>query len=356
MARAGRANFTGAAEAFARVIDISGETATLRASLGTVLFRCGQFGEAASHFARAITLDPTSNTTSEMNRLCRLVLAALENNIAAAWSICAEQPAEADQKLATMLKTALLYLDNSGHRDAALRVAEIWVQSQPDNIEAQHLRDAACARQSDRWSAELLVQHFDGFAEDFEDKLVGRLEYAGPEQIERLIGSHIPQRPTLDVLDLGCGTGLLGPSLRPFARLLVGVDLSPRMIDKAQARGSYDRLNITDMMLALAMKRRAWDLLVAADALPYFGPLTPVFCEVAAALRPGGWFVFSTEAVEGNEFLLRGSGRYAHSRGYITTLAAEHFQIVECFRTVLRREGGKPLEGDYFLLRRNCQG
>jgi predicted TPR repeat methyltransferase len=352
LACAGRENFSGAAAAFARTIEIAGETATLRANLGTMLFRCGEFHEAACNFTRAIDLDPTATSTDEMSLLCRLIVAALDNNIAAAWSFCAELPTAPSHKLATLFKTALLYLDNAGHRDAAVRVAERWVESQSDNIEARHLCDAACARSTDRWPAELLVQHFDELAEGFEDKLVGRLEYAGPKQIARLIAPHIPRTPTLDVLDIGCGTGLLGSSLRPFARRLAGVDLSTKMINKALARGLYDRLDVTDMMLSLKEDRQGWDLIVAADALPYFGPLASVFTVVADALRPGGWFAFSTESINGDSFLLRGSGRYAHSRDYVTTLVADHFEIVECFTSVLRREGGRPLEGNYFLLRR----
>src|SRR5207248_10728237 len=48
--------------------------------------------------------------------------------------------------------------------------------------------------------------------------------------IERLCGSA----GGLDVLDAGCGTGLMGDSLRRIARLLDGVDLSGAMLDIAR--------------------------------------------------------------------------------------------------------------------------
>lgn len=353
LARAGREDFAGAAAAFARTIEIAGETATLRANLATMLFKCGHFHEAASNFARAAALDPTVAAIGEMSRLCQLIVTALENETAVVRSLFAVQLAVPGPELDTMFKTALLYLDHAGHRNAAKRIAEAWVGSRPENDEARHLCDAALGRPIDRWPAELVAQHFDGLAEGFEDKLVGRLDYAGPKQITRLIAPHIARTSALDVLDAGCGTGLLGSSLRPFARQLVGVDLSPRMVDKALARGLYDRLDVADLMLALNNELARWDLIVAADALPYFGALEPVFDRVADALRPGGWFAFSTESIGGNSFLLRGSGRYAHGRDYVTALAANRFEIVEKFASVLRREGGRPLEGDFFLLRRS---
>ena len=57
---------------------------------------------------------------------------------------------------------------------------------------------------------------------------------------------------TLDVLDAGCGTGWCGPHVRPYARRLTGVDLSPAMIERAEARRVYDELVVAELTEYLA--------------------------------------------------------------------------------------------------------
>lgn len=47
---------------------------------------------------------------------------------------------------------------------------------------------------------------------------------------------------SLDILDLGCGTGLIGSWFKDYARKLVGVDVSPTMLDMATKKGCYHEL------------------------------------------------------------------------------------------------------------------
>lgn len=47
---------------------------------------------------------------------------------------------------------------------------------------------------------------------------------------------------SLDILDLGCGTGLVGSWFKDYARKLVGVDVSPTMLDMATKKGCYHEL------------------------------------------------------------------------------------------------------------------
>src|SRR5256885_7102352 len=91
---------------------------------------------------------------------------------------------------------------------------------------------------------------FDKYAENFDQHLQGKLEYRAPELLVDAIAATKPQKP-LDILDLGCGTGLCGPLLRPMASTLCGVDLSPAMIEKCKARGVYDRLELCELVQAL---------------------------------------------------------------------------------------------------------
>jgi predicted TPR repeat methyltransferase len=340
-ARVQAEDFAGAAEAFTRTLDLAGESAALYLNLGATLLKCGRFPEAAASLARASALDPDSDAVSVFKPVSDLIIAAMDG----------EAPvgdAPADQTF----KTAFLLLNGANQSAAAARVAEAWARAFPDNIEAAHLRDAALSRAADRQPAALVAQHFDGIAEDFDDRLVRRLGYRGPERLLELIAAQVPAEGALDILDLGCGTGLCAPMLRPFARRLVGVDLSPRMLDKAQALALYDDLEVADLLSTLDGAEARWDLLIAADTFPYLGDLDAVFARAAAALRVGGWFAFSTESAEGDGFVLKTNGRYAQGPGYIGRLAADRFAIVSHVAAPIRREAGEIVVGEFFLLRR----
>jgi predicted TPR repeat methyltransferase len=314
--------------------------------------KCGRFEAAAASLAVAVALDPTSFVAVEVKQACDFIVAALAGDMVRA---CAayppgflENPAEADR----VFKTALLHLDSANAPDAAGLVAEAWARIRPDNVEALHLRDAALARPAPRQPAELVAKSFDDIADDFDDRLVRRLAYQGPERLAELIAAEIPAEAALAVLDLGCGTGLCAGFLRPYARLLAGVDLSPGMLAKAAARGLYDHLEVADVQALPAEAARGWDLLVAGDTFPYLGDLSAVFDGAAMALRPGGLFAFSTEAGDDESYRLKGNGRYAHSPGYIASLAAGRFEIVTEVSAPLRREAANAVEGGFYLLRR----
>ena len=352
LARLQGENFTAAAEAFTRTLELGGESAELRLNLGASLLKCGRFEAAAASLAVAVALDPTAFVAVEVKQVCDFIVAAIAGDMAAA---CAayppgflETPAEADR----VFKTALLHLDSAGEDRAAGLVAEAWAQIRPENVEALHLRDAALARAAPRQPAELVARTFNEIADDFDDRLVRRLAYQGPERLAALVAGQILADESLAVLDLGCGTGLCASFLRPYARRLVGIDLSAGMLAKAAARGLYDHLEAVDLLAILAEPGVAWDLLVAADTFPYLGDLTAVFDGAAAVLKPGGWFAFSTEACEGDGYRLKGNGRYAHSSGYVEGLAAGRFEIVADAPAILRREAASPVAGGFYLLRR----
>lgn len=352
MARAQAEDFPGAAEAFARTIELAGESHVLQLNLAAALLKSGRFDEAAYSAARALALDLTSMAALEVSRMCDFIVAAIAGDLAAGKALYPpslfETPAETDR----IFRTALLYLDWAERRDAAILVAEGWAALRPSCVEAIHMRDAALSRIVERQPAELVSQAFDDIAEDFDDRLVRRLAYQGPERLAALIAGEIAAEGALDILDLGCGTGLCAPFLRPYARRLAGIDLSSGMLAKAAARGLYDDLDVADLLGVLSQGEASWDLLVAGDTFPYLGDLTGVFEGAAHALRPGGWFAFSTEASDLDGYLLKGNGRFAHGAGYIQRLAAGRFEIAAQMTATLRREASSPVSGGFYLLRR----
>ncbi|HEV7813513.1 MAG TPA: tetratricopeptide repeat protein, partial [Janthinobacterium sp.] len=167
---------------------------------------------------------------------------------------------------------------------------------------------------------------FDQYAGHFERHLTEVLAYDMPRLLAAAAGRQLPAAATADVLDLGCGTGLCGPWLRPFARTLAGVDLSQNMLDKAAAKGVYDHLVCAELGDFLSGQEDSADLAVAADVFVYIGDLSAVFGGLRKALRPRGLLVFSVEAAAegGAGFILQPSHRYAHTLAYLRQLAAQH--------------------------------
>jgi predicted TPR repeat methyltransferase len=196
---------------------------------------------------------------------------------------------------------------------------------------------------------------FDTYAPRFEAELTGTLAYRTPEALAELLrGAGLAPAAALEMLDAGCGTGLSGQALRPWARRMTGVDLSPRMLDVARARGIYDALEEAELVEFLAAHPAAYDLVAAADVLNYLGDLGPALRAMAVALRPGGHATFSLETGEGAPYALGAGMRYRHDSAHVLDLAeAARLHPVAQQAVTLREEHGSPVAGTLLVLRRD---
>jgi plasmid stabilization system protein ParE/SAM-dependent methyltransferase len=156
------------------------------------------------------------------------------------------------------------------------------------------------------------------------------------------------------VLDLGCGTGLGGAAFRPFCDWLVGVDLSPALIERARAKGLYDRLVAADLSDHLASDRNAeYHLVLAADVLVYLAELGHLAVEVARVLAPGGLFAFTVETHEGAGVRLQETLRYAHGTDHVrAAIASAGLTVLALEPASTRTEKGEPVQGLVAVARR----
>jgi predicted TPR repeat methyltransferase len=198
----------------------------------------------------------------------------------------------------------------------------------------------------------MVAQLFDKYAGSFDEHLVKFLGYRAPQLVFQAVARAAPHASRLDILDLGCGTGLCGQLLKPLAASLTGIDLSAAMIEKARERGIYDELRVGDIHDISPTGVPPFDLVTSCDVFCYLGDLAPIFQKMTALLRPGGLFAFTVEAMDEGTYLLNQTRRYTHSPRYIQNLAQESgYDLLALDRTVLRTERRQDVEGFVAVLR-----
>jgi predicted TPR repeat methyltransferase len=203
-----------------------------------------------------------------------------------------------------------------------------------------------------RVPAAVVTELFDRYASRFDEHLRDKLGYRVPERVAEAVARHKPAE-AIDALDIGCGTGLCGVLLRPMAKSLTGVDLSPAMIEQSRKRNVYDHLHVGDLLATLSAADCQYDLIVAADVLIYHGDLSQIFESAMGALRPGGLFVFSIESTSAERYQLQANRRYGHSRGYIDRLMKMFgWETVSIEEIAIREEKRQPVGGFLAVLRR----
>ncbi|GGC47506.1 hypothetical protein GCM10011504_27420 [Siccirubricoccus deserti] len=234
------------------------------------------------------------------------------------------------------------------HFTAAARLA-------PRNAYLGHLAAALAgspADMPDRAADAYVRTVFDGYAPRFEASLIS-LGYRVPglmrQAVERLLPEVAGGAAKLGpVLDLGCGTGLVGAALSDLiGGPLVGVDLSRPMLEQAAAKGIYTTLHQAEASAALLGPMPPQALITAADVFCYFGRLELLLERCRSRLRQGGLLLFSLErAAPGEGWQLGPRGRFRHAADYVAgCLAAAGLQSLECREEVLRQEANGVVDG-----------
>jgi predicted TPR repeat methyltransferase len=224
---------------------------------------------------------------------------------------------------------------------------------------ALHLARLGAADPDGAMSPSYVRTLFDQYAPRFDGALVEGLAYRGPQRLLDAVKrarAPVPAAGFGTMLDLGCGTGLAGAVFRPQARHMTGVDLSPRMIAEAGAKGIYDRLEVGELLEFLGAERAAgrhYDLVIAADVFVYLFDLAPVARAVADVLNPGGLFAFTVETHDGDGVELGEKLRYRHGAAHVrAAVAAGPLPLLELGLVATRIEAGGTVPGLLAVARR----
>ena len=327
-------------------LDLDPGAAQAWCNLGTVQHALGRTVEACQAWEQATTLAPEQAEAWYGLSRALIELGRVHEGLMANSRALTLSPRNLLGREQVLRALVLL-----GEHAEAARLYRDWLVQEPDNPVVRHQLAAISPAAADvppRASDGYIESVFDSFAPQFDAKLQG-LGYRAPQLVASALAARVGAvMAALDMADLGCGTGLCGPGLKPFARRLVGCDLSVGMLAQARRGGLYDALFKVELVHFLQHEPRQFDALVSADTLCYFGSLSEVSAAAAAALRPGGCFVFTVEALEPEpgDHRLRPTGRYAHSRAHIQDALQRAGLVLEaCQADVLRQEAGLPVAG-----------
>jgi len=212
---------------------------------------------------------------------------------------------------------------------------------------AAMMADAERALSAARSDARYVRHLFDQFSADYDTRMLEQLAYRAPlilREFAGFLGFGGTKRHT--ILDLGCGTGLMGEAVKDWALRLDGIDLSPRMIEAARGRGIYNDLQVADICGWLDEAGRNYELIFAADTVVYLGDLEPLFSSVRTRLAGGGSFLFTVERKEGSGFELGPKRRWRHSENYLRARAeCAGLGMAGMMACEPRREAGQPVDG-----------
>ncbi|KQV81699.1 methyltransferase [Rhizobium sp. Root1220] len=252
-----------------------------------------------------------------------------------------------------------LALEKAGDIDAAVRAYEEVLAIDPEDHGGAAVRIAAMgrgeipAKAPDAYVETLFDQH----AEVFEDVLVEQLGYHVPMLVRQRL-QELKLGPFKRMLDLGCGTGLTGGTLRDLCEDMTGIDLSENMVEIAHEKDLYETLFVAEVEDFLDDNDEdPFDLITATDVLPYLGALEPLFFGAAENLNQGGLLIFSSETLpettlEGRPYMVGPRQRFAHSEAYVRErLAATGFVLVEVTDINVRMEDGQPTPGHLVIAR-----
>lgn len=322
--------------------------------LGNVREEQGRDMDAIACFERSVALDPGrapawNNLGSARQRLSRIPAAK-----AAYLEAVRNDPALIEPRI-NLGRLA----EARGELARAAASYAAGLEHHPGNPMLAHLLAAARNENTTRAPAGYVAPLFDAQARVFERHLVEDLDYRVPDLLAALVRPALGARPPgAPVLDLGCGTGLMGAALADADVRLDGIDISPRMLERAGARGVYAQLMHGDIPEVLVMLDAArYAVVLAADTFIYFGDLAELFQRVERVLSPGGLFAFSVEGLHEGRWLLQPTGRYAHAPDYLQAMArATGLAWRSASPARIRRERQAYIEGFVVLLEKPGTG
>lgn len=385
-------NYGEAIPAFAKVFSMNQSDHEVADALGICLQNINHYDEAVLYHAHALELQPTNAAYALRYGLAFMGVGEHE---------AAMELFRHAVNLSPNFIDAYAYLgyelQNLGQQEEAREIFKQGLERDPDHANlnffygrlmqelgetdeaAKHFDTTVAAKGAEADTAEYLSASikggnpekapekfirglFDYYAPNFEASLLNNLQYRSPAVLQEMLKRpavttvhDITQKPQR-VLDLGCGTGLMGVAMRPYAESMVGVDLSHNMLIRANEKAIYQETRRQDIAAYVSeMPRGNFDVVVAADVFTYIGNLQPVFSGLSEKLEKGALVAFCCERLNEDQgqqgFKLQNTARYAHKDSYLRKLASDFgFDILTTDESPMRQNAGTAIEGLYYVM------
>ena len=324
-------DFEKAEKGYKRVLELAPKNFVAHNNFAELLYKQKRTAEALEEYRQAVIINPKSAEVSNNLAVILRDCGDYEQALGLLFNAYVLKP-ELEQISINLAETLTLY--QRQQPEEALKIAENWVRQAPENIFAE--KTAAAFKGEDIENNQIYSEKlFDGFADNYE-LVVKNLGYSVPMAVGRALGNV-----KASVVDLGCGTGLVGEVIKGPGVTLTGVDISAKMLEAARAKNIYDRLVQSDVVEFL-YNNHNYDWAIAADVLGYIGDLK----EFAAAVS-GIKLIFTTELYDGTEaYKVMPNGRYKHRQDYVENLLRDNgYTKISCKKMVLRKEDGKDVNG-----------
>jgi predicted TPR repeat methyltransferase len=352
LALARQNQFPEAMKAAERAVQLDGNNPQVLSHVIDIAHRARHFETAIVWLERAATLNPGNIEIQQQLARDWTVTGQHDKAQAAYDKLVQALPDDREVRLGRALNAL-----GAGNLAQALQDCEALLAANPDDEVVQFYCEVARGNTPPRQPAGIVRSTFDGFADQFDQHLVTGLKYKLPREVAGIITERYPDRK-LNVLDLGCGTGLLGACLGRIDGALVGVELSRPMIDQAIKHGVYDKLHNVDLLEALeATPESLYDVIAALDVFIYVGDISGAIPNAYRILRGGGLFIFSCEQAGEDEadLVLRTTQRYAHKASQVQALCrAAGFEAVTVDFKPLRFEKNEPVPGFLVVARKSA--
>lgn len=337
-----------AVDYFSKALALDNDNIDARNNLAATFMHHDRFENALMHYDVLLQKEPNNIEYLYNSGVAQMALGHLEEAIVFFNRVLNLQA----QHAASLNNLAAIYL-KLDQRQTSREYLRQALAINPEDTVSAHMLHALDGDSEAQTSPEYAHNLFNNYALYYDQHMQGTLNYSIPQHIAREIHKlKLPQNA--QTLDLGCGTGLTGIVLREVSKHLTGVDIAAKMLAQAKEKHIYDDLIEAEINQFLQKNKQHYDIIIAADVLPYFGALDALFQDIQQHLHEQGYFIFTTEISSQNPWFLQTSARFSHNPEYIKQLATQNqLQLIKQERVPARMQNQQLLEVMLYVLQKS---
>ncbi len=332
-----------AAEIYRSALRLGIEDGDLYFNLAFTCKQRGHLDEAIIYYQKALDVQPEDSDYRYNLAGCYLADGRHEEAIAGYEAVLWQAPGHLPAL------NNLAYLNHiTGNVERAIELYQLVLTLRPDSPSAEYMLAALSGEQRTTAPANYVRDMFDQYADHYETSLLSNLHYSVPNRLGALVTSVAGKEVFSAMLDLGCGTGLIGECFQDSVEQLHGVDLSREMVSLAARKNCYNALYVEEIDQYLRQCTEHYDLIVAADVFPYVGQVDNILQGTRDIATDDAVFFFTIEELSGSNRALHlcPSGRFAHADHFIRCCANDCGWTVLCAERIpLRKERDQWVAG-----------